>query len=110
MWPFSPNSLNQASHFCMDFCISSGDCAVGSLPRNRKVNSLIVCPSRVGASHLRRLSEAAPDIFLRRPRDRIVGDAEARKACFFGDIVDVCAAATGRLAWSAVEFVYWVLN
>jgi hypothetical protein len=25
-------------------------------------------------------------------------------------IVAVCAAATGRLAWSVVEFVYWVLN
>src|SRR5215831_11139571 len=49
MWPFAPSSLNQASHFCMDFCISSGDCAVGSLPRNRKVNSLIVCP--LGLEH-----------------------------------------------------------
>jgi len=25
-------------------------------------------------------------------------------------IVAVCAAATGRLAWSVVEFVYGVLN
>src|SRR5262249_62162931 len=49
IWPFSPNFLNQASHFCMDFCISSGDCAVGSLPRNRKVNSLIVGP--LGLEH-----------------------------------------------------------
>src|SRR5262249_43485093 len=41
MWPFSPNSLNQASHFCMAFCISSGDRPVGSSPRNKKANSLI---------------------------------------------------------------------
>src|SRR5262249_7299145 len=64
IWPFSPSSLNQASHFCMDFCISSGDCAVGSLPRKRNVNSLIVCPLGSYASHLRRSSEAAPDIFF----------------------------------------------
>jgi hypothetical protein len=25
-------------------------------------------------------------------------------------IVAVCAAATGRLAWSVVEFVYWCLT
>src|SRR5258706_7584099 len=63
MWPLSPSSLTHASHFCMDFCICSGDCADGSLPRNRKVNSLIVCPLGFGTYRLRRLNNTGPDIF-----------------------------------------------
>src|SRR6266567_3576072 len=39
MTPLSLRSLNHASHFCIDFCICSGERAVGSEPRNRKRNS-----------------------------------------------------------------------
>src|SRR5262249_16343752 len=47
IWPFSPSSLNQATHFSMFFCICSGDADV-SLPRNRNVNSLIVFAPYLG--------------------------------------------------------------
>jgi len=38
------------------------------------------------------------------------GPPMAPIAGWFSLIVAVFAAATGSLAWSAVEFVYWVLN
>src|SRR5262249_57734277 len=93
IWPFSPSSLNQASHFCMDFCISSGDCAVGSLPRKRNVNSLIVCPLGSYASHLRRSSEAAPDIFLSGRIEKKFASAYAAAAAGRAHCASVCCQA-----------------
>src|SRR5215469_9583701 len=45
-WPCSPSCLNHARHFSIVFCICSGEALV-SLPRYKKVKSLIVIPPTV---------------------------------------------------------------
>src|SRR5215831_7547631 len=43
MKPFSPSCLIQATHFCICCCHCSGGAPAGRPPRNRYVNSLMIC-------------------------------------------------------------------
>src|SRR5262245_55180922 len=82
--------------------VVSNGCCDASAPRGRYSNRRLRCCYRQSPPSLARAEKLS--------RADRQGDRVANTRVDQRPFVEVCAAATGRLAWSVVEFVYWVLN